>query len=336
MHEIPLAGHLGIRKTIFRIETAGFWWKKMARDIKKWIRSCNVCCRVKPDFRKPMGTMELSLDFPMEPWQVLASDLIGPLPKFYANNDYLLVFVDLFSKWVELIPITKGRGKHIALKLVRDILCRYGSFKKLITDNGSQYQSKVLQVVLKFWRILQVLITKYHPQANPTERVNRNIKSMIALFMAEDHHSWDVHVAELQLALDSVDHDAIGFSPAEIIFNRKIIDPLGNNIPSLEASDTTHFHKLDVVRERIKNQQTRNKEFYDKRRREMNFQIGDKVMVKTFYLSNAKKKFNAKLAPRFTGPFEVIEFGHYKVNQKLKDCRTGKTRMSHCEQIKVL
>ena len=34
MHEIPLAGHLGIRKTISRIETAGFWWKKIARDIK--------------------------------------------------------------------------------------------------------------------------------------------------------------------------------------------------------------------------------------------------------------------------------------------------------------
>ena len=79
MHEIPLAG---IRKTISRSETAGFWWKKMARDIKKWICSCNVSCRMKPDFRKLMGTMELSLDFPTEPWQVLASDLIGPLPKF--------------------------------------------------------------------------------------------------------------------------------------------------------------------------------------------------------------------------------------------------------------
>ena len=63
---------------------------------------------------------------------------------------------------MELIPITKGRGKHIALKLVRDILCRYGSFKKLITDNGSQYQSKVLQAVLtsgEFFRYLLQSIT---------------------------------------------------------------------------------------------------------------------------------------------------------------------------------
>ena len=64
-----------------------------------------------------MRSMELSLDFPMEPWQVLASDLIRPLPKSYANHEYLLVFVDLFSMRVELIPITKGRDKHIVLKL---------------------------------------------------------------------------------------------------------------------------------------------------------------------------------------------------------------------------
>ena len=85
----------------------------------------------------------------------------------------------------------------------------------------------------------------------------------------------------------------------------------------MENSDTTYLYKLELVRERIERQQTRNKKFYDKRGREMNFQIGDKVMVKTFYLSNAKKNFSAKLSPRFKGPFEVIDFGHYKVNLKL-------------------
>ena len=148
---------------------------------------------------------------------------------------------------MELIPITKGRGKHIALKLVRDILCRYGSLKKLITDNGSQYQNKALKAVLKFWGILQVFITKYHPQGNPTERVSRNIKSMVASFVAEDHRTWDVHVAEFQFSLNSVDHDAVGFSPAEIILNRKIIDPLGNSIPSMGTSDTAYLHKLELV-----------------------------------------------------------------------------------------
>ena len=49
-----------------------------------------------------------------------------------------------------------------------------------------------------------------------------------------------------------------------------------------------------------------------------------------------QKNFSAKVVPRFEGPFEVIDFGHYKMNLKLKDCRTGKTRVCHCEQIKVL
>ena len=64
---------------------------------------------------------------------------------------------------------------------------------------------------------------------------------MVASFVAEDHRTWDVHVAEFQFALNSVDHDGIGFSPAEIIFNRKIIDPLGNSIPSMETSDTAYL-----------------------------------------------------------------------------------------------
>ena len=70
---------------------------------------------------------------------------------------------------------------------------------------------------------------------------------MVASFVAEDHRTWHVHVAEFQFALNSVDHDAIGFSPDEIIFNRKIIDPLGNSIPSMETSDTTYLHKLRPV-----------------------------------------------------------------------------------------
>ena len=162
-------------------------------------------------------------------------------------------------------------------------------FKNLITNNRSQYQSKVLRAVLKFWGILQVFITKYHPQANPTERINRNIKSMVALFVAEDHRTWEVHIAEFQFTLNSVDHNAIGFSPAEIIFHCKIIDPLGNSIPSMETFDTTYLHKLQLVRERIRIQQKRNKKYYDKRRTEMNVQIGDKVMVKTFSFRMPKR-----------------------------------------------
>ena len=87
------------------------------------------------------------------------------------------------------------------------------------------------------------------------------MKSTVASFVAEDHPTWNVHVAEFQFALNSVDHDAIGFSPAENIFNRKIIDPLGNSIPGMETSDTTYMHKLELVRERIKDNKQETRSF---------------------------------------------------------------------------
>ena len=76
--------------------------------------------------------------------------------------------------------------------------------------------------------------------------------------MAKDHRTWDVHIAELQFALNSVDHDAIGFGTAEIIFNCKIIDLLANSMPSMEISGRTYLHKLELDMERIRRQQNRN------------------------------------------------------------------------------
>ena len=49
-----------------------------------------------------------------EPWTMVAADIIGLLPlNKKGKNQYILVFVDLFTKWVEIIPIKKANGKTI-------------------------------------------------------------------------------------------------------------------------------------------------------------------------------------------------------------------------------
>ena len=51
-----------------------------------------------------------------------------------------------------------------------------------------------------------------------------------------------------------------------------------------------------------------NKAQYDEKRRTgLSFQVGDQVLVKSFPLSNLKKKFSAKLAGKFKGPFQVVK-----------------------------
>lgn len=61
------------------------------------------------------------------------------------------------------------------------------------------------------------------------QSVNRNIMSMLCCFAKGNHTHWDVHIPEFMFALNSLKHDATGYSPAELFLNRKIIGP-GENM----------------------------------------------------------------------------------------------------------
>ena len=58
----------------------------------------------------------------------------------------------------------------------------------------------------------------YHPEANPTERVNRVLKGMIRSFLTDNQRVWDKHLFEFATAINSAVHDVTGYSPHELMF----------------------------------------------------------------------------------------------------------------------
>ena len=68
--------------------------------------------------------------------------------------------------------------------------------------------------------ILQCTIPPYHAQANPVERVNRNLQPMINSFLADDHRDWDLYLKELRFALNSAVHSSLGASLAFLNLER--------------------------------------------------------------------------------------------------------------------
>src|SRR5271163_2641241 len=57
-HDIEIAGHLGIDKTI-EAATRFYYWSKMGKDIKKYIQTCDTCQRNKPSNQYPSGLSQL-------------------------------------------------------------------------------------------------------------------------------------------------------------------------------------------------------------------------------------------------------------------------------------
>ena len=94
-----------------------------------------------------------------EPWTMVAADIMGPLPLCKkGKNQYVLVLVDLFTKWVEI---------H--------------------TDNGTEFVNKTIRELTEKFGIRHTKTPKYYHQANPTERYNRTIKQIIRAYLDNNH-----------------------------------------------------------------------------------------------------------------------------------------------------
>lgn len=221
-HSSITAGHLGIKKTISRIQKF-YYWPGIFRDVKQFVKSCNSCLEHKIPQVMPAGKMHTMKA--RGPWEVLTVDFIGPFPRSSKGHKHLLVMQDKLTKWVEFTAI--GEATAASLKrLIRDrVLCRFGWPKILISDNGSQFVSRLFKTFLRDNNIRHQLTPTYSPQCNSTERVNRVIKTMIKQYIRNDHRRWDDNLPELQFAINTAVQDSTGYSPARLNFGRYLRAP---------------------------------------------------------------------------------------------------------------
>lgn len=146
------------------------------------------------------------------------------------------------------------------------------------------------------WGVVQKLATAYHPQTNLTERVNKVLKTMIASYVGKHHQDWDKWLP----------------APALLALGRNITGPLERLIHKTPIPDTTVYNTLqkqqeiqEEVRRHIGVAKSRQARYYNARRRDVHFEVGDLVWVRAHPLSKAESKFSAKLAPRWLGPVKV-------------------------------
>ncbi|VFR02773.1 unnamed protein product [Cuscuta campestris] len=95
------------------------------------------------------GTL-LSTAIPFVRWGV---DLVGALPKGTANVRYVIVAIDYFTKWVEAVPLASITGAQCQKFLAKQVICRFGVPEHIITDNGTQFESKPFNDFLGSWGI---------------------------------------------------------------------------------------------------------------------------------------------------------------------------------------
>jgi len=109
------------------------------------------------------------------PMERLAMDILGPLPLTPRGNKFVLVVTDYFTKWTESYVIPNQEATTVAEKLVSEFVCRFGVPREIHSDQGSNFESKVMTAVCKLLDIDKTRTTPLHPQSDgQVERYNRH------------------------------------------------------------------------------------------------------------------------------------------------------------------
>ena len=94
LHNGIAGGHLGEEKTLNKLRER-FYWPGHTDDVHQWCQTCTTCAARKTPAPKNRGKLQ-SIQ-PGYPMQLVAMDLLGPLPESTHKNSYILVVEDYFT-----------------------------------------------------------------------------------------------------------------------------------------------------------------------------------------------------------------------------------------------
>ncbi|GFW36368.1 retrovirus-related Pol polyprotein from transposon 412 [Trichonephila clavipes] len=279
LHDLPLAEHLGKRKTYLKMrDTCCFPY--MRKYIFEYVSTCDRCQKFNYKNVLPAGrSIPIVSNYPNE---IVTLDLLGPYPTFRPERyRFVLVITVHFTKWSELIPLRKASAQAIANALFENYISRYGALLSLISHYGPQFISEVFEHLSHKLDIKHMKTVTYRPQANLTERVNRNLVQMIACFVKENHENWDRFLHEFAFALRTSFNETINKTPAELFLGRKSIKPFSKLINVKEGAEYVGRTIEKLFDEAGQNRRKQHKhwgKYYNRKRREVNIKVNDLVL----------------------------------------------------------
>ncbi|UYV65014.1 K02A2.6-like [Cordylochernes scorpioides] len=220
LHNSPSGGHFGIAKTLGKVKER-FYWAGCRASVEKWVRQCTECASRKGP--KTRSRAKLKTYNVGAPFERIAIDIMGPLPRSDKGNRYILVAMDYFTKWPEAFPLADQEAETVAETLISQFFSRFGVPMQIHTDQGRNFESRLFAQMCKLLGSHKTRTTPLHPQSDGmVERFNRTLASQLSLFVAQNQRDWDSQLPILLMAYRSSVHETTGYSPAKMLFGREL------------------------------------------------------------------------------------------------------------------
>ncbi|KAF4521122.1 hypothetical protein B566_EDAN011939 [Ephemera danica] len=297
-------GHYGAGKMINKISDH-FVWPNMSREIRKIVAACDVCQKSKHPNRTMRGRMQCNI--PERPGEIVAGDLYGPLPAGQFGMVYILVLVDVFTKFVVLLPLRHAKS----LAILRNIRQYYIPIVRrpltLLVDHATYFTSPVFVKGLENEGIQVRYSSVRCPSSNPAERVMRELGRIFRAYCHQKHTSWVRMLPQIACWMNITMHDSTGCTPFELQQGSSPREEISRliNAPPDEGEPCSTEDLRVLAHERMKKKAAARAEAADNSVEPQEYTVGDKVLVKSHHQSSAKNKEIAKFFLLYNGPYLI-------------------------------
>lgn len=203
----------GMIRRVRKVLTKKYIWPKMISDMLSWIAECHEC-----PLAKAKRNIKHNLYSPADhrkPRSAYGVDYYG-IAKSKRGSVGVLTVTDLFTRWVNFIPVKDTTAETFAQALLERVVFERGAFKTLVSDGANAFVGEVATQLAQLLKIDKVE-TFHYPQGNSTtERHHILLGEFLRLLPADKRDSWDTEIGAAAYAANMCENSSTGFSPFEL------------------------------------------------------------------------------------------------------------------------
>ena len=341
LHDTLLSGHMGARKTRQKI-LQRYYWYNLREDVNIYVRQCDVCAATKKPYKMPkapMGHLRTGA-----PWDMVATDFIGPFPVTPRGNRYIMVLTDHFTKYVEVIPTPDQSAEVCAAKVVNEFIARWGCPLSIHSDQGRNFESKIYQEMCQLLDIRKSRTSPRNPRGNgQTERFNRTLIKMIKAYLCGEQNNWDLNLGCLAGAYRATPSEATSLTPNMMTMGREVrlptelvhgaVDKKREPVPVGKYVGEIRDRMMkahEIARKHLKSAAKRSKDLYDVKATTNKYKRGDVVWC---LKENRTEGVSPKLENTYDGPYLVTK-RLSEQNYVVQFAEAGREKVLHHNKLK--
>lgn len=321
-------------------------WRGMRSDVKRFVQQC-PCCQKMSQIKPVVAAKPFTLAS-YTPWEKINIDAMGPFPTTPEGYQHIIVIVDCFTRFVELLP-AKSTGALDAKRAILSVVGRYGVPVTITTDGGSQFKNKTITDLITMLGIEHKMTVAYSKEENAmVERANKEVLRHLAAMIYETRitDDWIDFLPLIQRIINSTTHSSTGVAPAQLLFGSALQLDRGVFLPIQKLeSDTVNDkdlstwmdkmlakqHKMIAIAEQMQRRQDKANYARRDKHEYTEFPVNSYVLVAYPHTRMGQRPPVKTMTP-YRGPMRVVLF--HDSTYIVQDLVTLKNEQVHVSLLK--